>query len=86
MKERLVGLIARHGESSLNASNCFRSWLDVPLNRQGLDEAHAAAKFLEAYPGRTNCMSRSIAAFFRGAWAFSPACQKRRIRRHCGCL
>lgn len=63
MKERLVGLIARHGESSLNASNCFRSWLDVPLNRQGLDEAHAAAKFLEAYQVRQVICSPLLRAF-----------------------
>ncbi|MBI5135146.1 histidine phosphatase family protein [Candidatus Uhrbacteria bacterium] len=36
-------ILVRHGESRLNALNCFTGWLDVGLTKKGLDEAHAVA-------------------------------------------
>lgn len=43
----LIALICRHGETQLNASDCFRGWVDVPLDENGERQAHAAAAFLK---------------------------------------
>ena len=51
MSERkLVGLALRHGQTLLNFSNCFRGWSPIPLDDVGIQQAHAAAKFLEKAP------------------------------------
>jgi probable phosphoglycerate mutase len=49
-KGKLIGFILRHGETELNASNCFRGWSPVPLDDNGIQQAHAAAKFLQKAP------------------------------------
>lgn len=46
----LVGLILRHGETELNRNNCFRGFSLVPLDDNGIQQAHAAAKFLKTAP------------------------------------
>lgn len=46
MSRKLIALICRHGETELNASNCFRSWIDAPLDRNGEEQARKAAGFL----------------------------------------
>lgn len=35
-------ILVRHGESQWNRKNRFTGWTDVPLNEQGIAEAHAA--------------------------------------------
>jgi broad specificity phosphatase PhoE len=49
VKDQLVGLILRHGETDLNHDDCFRSWVDVPLNATGLRQAKDAAQFLKKF-------------------------------------
>lgn len=36
-------ILVRHGESRLNELNIFTGWIDIPLNKKGLDEAHQVA-------------------------------------------
>ncbi len=36
-------ILVRHGESRLNELNIFTGWIDVPLNKKGIDEAHQVA-------------------------------------------
>lgn len=43
----LIALICRHGETELNAGDCFRGWLDVPLDDNGEHQARATATFLK---------------------------------------
>jgi broad specificity phosphatase PhoE len=46
-------ILVRHGHTSLNShgkQERLRGWLDVPLDRQGLQEAVDSAKQLAAYP------------------------------------
>lgn len=43
----LIALICRHGETELNAGNCFRGWLDVPLDENGERQARDTAAFLK---------------------------------------
>jgi broad specificity phosphatase PhoE len=63
VKEKLIGLILRHGETALNQQKCFRSWLDVPLNEKGVAQAHAAAKFLKQFPLKHVICSPLLRAF-----------------------
>ncbi|MCD4813405.1 2,3-diphosphoglycerate-dependent phosphoglycerate mutase [bacterium] len=46
MTTKLVML--RHGQSTWNLENKFTGWTDVDLSEQGLQEAHAAGKLLQA--------------------------------------
>lgn len=41
-----LGYMVRHGETELNASNCYRGWTDPSLNEDGLTAAYNAANFL----------------------------------------
>src|SRR5271166_5378987 len=45
----LIALLHRHGETSLNAQNAFRSRMDPCLNETGLKQAEASAEFLSRY-------------------------------------
>lgn len=36
-------VLVRHGESLLNKVDVFTGWIDVPLSKKGISEAHAAA-------------------------------------------
>ncbi len=46
----LVGLILRHGSTLLNETDCYRGWSHVPLSDEGIQQAHAAAKYLQKAP------------------------------------
>jgi broad specificity phosphatase PhoE len=48
--KKLIALICRHGETKLNATNCFRSWIDAPLDENGQKQAKDMADFLADYP------------------------------------
>lgn len=48
--KKLVALICRHGETTLNSGNKFRSWLDVPLDENGTRQAKEMANFLMEFP------------------------------------
>lgn len=39
-------VLARHGESRWNLSNRFTGWVDVPLSKNGIQEAHDCARQL----------------------------------------
>ena len=41
-EKKLVHIIQRHGQTTLNAKNCFRSRLDPDLNSKGIAQADAA--------------------------------------------
>lgn len=43
-------LIMRHGETALNKENSFRSWINVPLDENGVMQAEAASEFLKDFP------------------------------------
>ena len=40
-----LGYIVRHGETGANADNCFRGWINWPLNENGLSSCDAIANF-----------------------------------------
>ncbi len=49
MNMRNVKLILlRHGKSQWNQENRFTGWTDVPLNEEGITEAHTAGRCLSA--------------------------------------
>ena len=41
-------VLLRHGESLWNQENRFTGWVDVPLSDKGVEEAHTAARLLDA--------------------------------------
>lgn len=59
----LIALVARHGQTQLNQENCFRSWLDVPLDATGISQAHMAAQFMARMPIRNVISSPLLRAF-----------------------
>jgi len=61
--KQLKALILRHGDTSLNASNCYRGWTDIPLNSKGKAQAVVAANFLSKYPIKTILCSPLLRAF-----------------------
>ncbi|MCM0604569.1 MAG: 2,3-diphosphoglycerate-dependent phosphoglycerate mutase [Xanthomonadaceae bacterium] len=42
-------ILIRHGQSLWNLENRFTGWVDVPLTKQGTDEARAAAEKIKSY-------------------------------------
>lgn len=46
---KLIALVGRHGSTVLNEEDCFRSWVDVPLSPEGVEQARAARDFLKKY-------------------------------------
>lgn len=48
MKNRLI--LLRHGQSLFNKKNIFTGWVDVPLSKQGIEEAILAGKQLKDLP------------------------------------
>ncbi len=42
MKKGTIVLV-RHGESRMNELNRFTGWIDIPLSKKGIDEAHMVA-------------------------------------------
>ena len=63
MSEQLVALILRHGSTELNEKGCFRSWVDIPLSDEGVEQAYAAARFLMKYPIKRILSSPLLRAF-----------------------
>jgi len=63
VKEQLIGFVSRHGETALNKNKCYRSWLDVPLDSNGLKQADMAADFLKKYPLKNVICSPLLRAF-----------------------
>lgn len=45
--DNIVAYFARHGTTKLNASNCFRGNVDVPLDDMGIRDAHKLAEVLK---------------------------------------
>lgn len=45
-----VLFVVRHGETTLNASGCFRGNKDVPLNQNGIKDAYNLKKLFEDEP------------------------------------
>lgn len=43
-------ILVRHGQSLWNSHNLFSGWVDVPLSKQGIDEALKCGKTLEKQP------------------------------------
>ena len=72
MTERMVGLILRHGETEANAEGKFRSWLDIPLNANGIEQAKQAASFLAKFPIRHVISSPLLRAFVTADYAAAP--------------
>lgn len=51
MKQPVIVLyIARHGQTVLNADGCFRGNKDVPLNSNGIRDAHHLAEYFKDQP------------------------------------
>ena len=42
--------LGRHGETALNSEDRLRGWIDEPLNKDGIKEAHAMAAKMKQYP------------------------------------
>jgi broad specificity phosphatase PhoE len=82
VKEQLIGLLERHGETDLNDQNCFRSWVDVPLNAKGFEQARDAAKFLKGYK-ITNVISSPLLRAFVTA-DFAAGLQNLTVFQHRG--
>ncbi|MEI8366064.1 MAG: 2,3-bisphosphoglycerate-dependent phosphoglycerate mutase [Parachlamydiaceae bacterium] len=43
-------ILLRHGQSEWNKRNLFTGWVDVPLSKEGIDEAFAAGDAISAIP------------------------------------
>jgi broad specificity phosphatase PhoE len=41
-----MAYLIRHGETDLNAANCFRGWENPPLNESGMEAANQIASYL----------------------------------------
>ncbi len=50
MKETSTLILLRHGQSEWNKRNLFTGWVDVPLSREGIEEAQKAGKRFSAIP------------------------------------
>jgi broad specificity phosphatase PhoE len=61
--EKLIALIARHGETAANFNGKFRSWIDFPLNDRGIEQAHEAKNFLKKFDIKHIVTSPLLRAF-----------------------
>jgi broad specificity phosphatase PhoE len=84
VSEKLVALILRHGETDLNRDGCYRSWLDVPLAKSGMDQAKDAADFLKSFPIKRILCSPLLRAFVTADIAARP--HKLEVFQHRGLL
>ena len=50
MPRELIALLLRHGETELNAEDCFRGMSNPPLDDEGVKQAERAATFLKGTP------------------------------------
>ena len=44
-QKHILAFVARHGETTLNAQDCFRGPIDAPLDKNGIADAHQLAKY-----------------------------------------
>ena len=72
MKELLIGYVSRHGATDLNDQDCFRSWMDVPLNAKGIQQAKEAARWLEGKHVQRIISSPLLRAFVTADYAAKP--------------
>jgi broad specificity phosphatase PhoE len=85
VSEKLVALILRHGATDLNLGDTrYRSWLDVPLAKAGLDQAQDAAEFLKSFPIKRILCSPLLRAFVTADIAAKP--HKLEVYQHRGLL
>ncbi len=85
MKEKLVALVLRHGATDLNLGEArFRSWLDVPLAPEGIEQAKEASRFLSKFPIERVICSPLLRAFVTADIASKP--HKTQIYQHRGLL
>jgi len=82
VKEKLVALILRHGDTILNETGCYRSWLDVPLSDGGIKQAQEAARFLSKFPIERIFCSPLLRAFVTADIASKP--HKLQVWQHRG--
>lgn len=82
MKEKLVALILRHGDTILNETGCFRSWLDIPLSDGGIKQAEEAGRFLSKFPIKRVMCSPLLRAFVTADIAAKP--HKLHVNQHRG--
>jgi len=82
MSERMIGLILRHGETEANQDGKFRSWLDFPLNEDGIQQAKDAAKFLKQFEIEHIICSPLLRAFVTADYAAMP--HKLQVFQHRG--
>lgn len=43
-------ILLRHGQSEWNKKNIFTGWIDIPLSREGIDEAFRAGEMIASLP------------------------------------
>ena len=43
-------ILLRHGQSEWNKRNQFTGWVDIPLSREGIDEAFTAGEAIKSLP------------------------------------
>jgi broad specificity phosphatase PhoE len=84
VKDKLVALILRHGETDLNRDGCYRSWLDVPLAESGIKQAQEASRFLSQFPIKRILTSPLLRAFVTADVAAKP--HKMEVFQHRGLL
>lgn len=77
-----MGFLLRHGSTELNEKKCFRSWLDIPLSDEGLQQARQAAQFLKKYPLKHVICSPLLRAFVTADIAAAP--HKLQVFQHRG--
>jgi 2,3-bisphosphoglycerate-dependent phosphoglycerate mutase len=56
-------VLVRHGQSIWNMENRFTGWVDVPLSKKGVQEAHECAKKVEGFEfgvAYTSVLARAI--------------------------
>lgn len=82
MRDRLVAYVLRHGQTALNASNCFRSWNDPALDKTGLEQAREARDFLKDKNLRHVISSPLLRAFVTADVAAGP--HKLQVYQHRG--
>jgi broad specificity phosphatase PhoE len=72
VKDKLVALVLRHGDTILNETGCYRSWLDIPLSDSGIKQAEDATRFLSKFPIKRVMCSPLLRAFVTADIASKP--------------
>jgi broad specificity phosphatase PhoE len=84
VKEKIVALVLRHGDTVLNETGCYRSWLDYPLSENGIKQAEEASRFLSKFPIERILCSPLLRAFVTADIASKP--HKLHVNQHRGIL